>query len=562
MHERGGGPSVLAFGAVLMSAACASLPGPDLLLVGGPVWTGVPGAPAARGIAVRGNSIMAVGTEEEIRALAGRGTRVIELGGRMVTPGFIDTHTHFIEGGFSLAAVDLRAAATPAEFTRRLGEFAAALPPGRWILGGYWDHHRWGGTLPEHAWIDSAAAENPVWVWRHDGHMALANSLAMRIAGVDEETRAPAGGEMVRDASGMPTGIFKDGAMSLVSAHIPAPSEEEQDEALRAAMGHAAGRGVTGVHDMGTWADLATYRRARGRGELTLRVYAFVPLASWRRLAAEVAERGGTGDEWLRFGGVKGFVDGSLGSATAAFEEPYADEPDNLGLLVIPLDSLRSRIGAADSAGLHLAVHAIGDRANRLLLDAYEELHREGSPRDRRWRVEHAQHLRSGDIARFRRLGVIPSMQPYHAIDDGRWAEQKVGPERAATTYAFRSLLDAEATLTFGSDWTVAPLDPLLGLYAASTRRTLDGAHPAGWVPEQRISVEEALRAYTRSAAYAGFADRYTGTLEVGKRADIAVLSADLLAIPPDRIKAVRVDLTMVDGRIVFERRPPQGPRS
>jgi predicted amidohydrolase YtcJ len=527
---------------------------PDRILVGGSVWTGDVDAPAAEAIAIAGGRIIAVGGSDGIRALAGPETDVVELDGRFAMPGFIDTHTHFLDGGFRLSTVDLRDAATPDEFAGRLAEQAAQLPPGTWILGGDWDHEMWGGELPDRAWIDDVTPEHPVFVTRLDWHMALANSKALELAGFDPNAPDPDGGEIVRDGTGRPTGVFKDEAMGFLYAAIPEPTEVEQDSALSAAMRFAASLGVTGVHDMGTWDGLATYERAHGRGALTLRVRAFVPLSTAERLAAFVDEREGTGDDVLSWGGLKGFVDGSLGSSTALFFDPYLDTPATSGLTVIGMDELADRVRSADAAGLQVAIHAIGDRANAELLDLYEDLVRENGERDRRYRIEHAQHLRPEDYGRFAEFGVIPAMQPYHAIDDGRWAERKIGPERAGSTYAFRSLEDAGARLAFGSDWTVGPLDPLLGVYAAVTRRTLDGAHPDGWIPEQKIMLDEALRAYTQDAAWAGFMDDRVGALKPGMLADIVVLDRSPFDVDPGAIKDLKVEMTILGGETVFER--------
>ncbi|QXD15864.1 amidohydrolase [Rhodocaloribacter litoris] len=527
----------------------------DTIYTRAQVWTGVPGAPPAEALAVKGDRLLAVGTAAEVEAFRGPRTRVVDLGGRFVMPGFIDNHVHFLGGGFQLAGVDLRTAASPEAFRRRLADFARTVPPGRWITGGDWDHEAWGGELPRREWIDAVTPDNPVFVSRLDGHMALANTPALERAGITRDTPDPAGGTIVRDpATGEPTGILKDAAMDLVFAVIPPPSEEELDEALERAMAHAVALGVTQVHDMGTyggWTDLATYRRAHARGALKLRLYAFVPLADAARLAAYV-DAHGRGDDWLRWGGLKGFVDGSLGSTTAWFYAPYDDAPETTGLLVTDSTALRARILQADAAGLHVAVHAIGDRANDWLLDVYAGAARTNGPRDRRFRIEHAQHLTRDALPRFARQGVIPSMQPYHAIDDGRWAEKRIGPERIRTTYAFRSLLDAGAPLTFGSDWTVAPLNPLEGVYAAVTRRTLDGAHPEGWVPEEKVTVEEALQAYTAANAYAGFQEDRLGRLAPGYLADFIVLSENLFTLEPEAIRAVRVLRTVVGGEEQF----------
>lgn len=527
-------------------------PGADLIFRGGVVWTGVEGEGPAQAVAVAGGRILAVGSDAEVDAYEGPDTRVVELDGRALVPGFIDSHTHFIAGGFQLSSVDLRDAGTPEEFARRIGDFAGGLPSGAWITGGDWDHERWGGELPRKEWVDSLTPENPVLVQRLDGHMVLANSLALEAAEVTAATVDPSGGTIVRNPDGTPTGVLKDEAMSLVYRVVPASSEAEMDGALQAAAAHALSLGVTQVHDMGGWAGMATYQRAQATGDLPLRVYSVVPLATWERLRDYVAENG-TGDDRLWWGGLKAFVDGSLGSTTAWFYEPYADEPATTGLLTTDTAELRSDIVNADAAGLHVITHAIGDRANDWLLDVYQEAMEENGPRDRRFRIEHAQHLTPDAIARMRDLGVIPAMQPYHAADDGRWAEKRIGPERIRTTYAFRSLLDAGAALAFGSDWTVAPLDPILGIDAAVTRRTIDGANPTGWVPEERITLQETLRAYTSGGARAGFVESRVGTLEAGKDADLVVLSGNVFEMDANALVDVRVDMTVVEGEVAYE---------
>jgi predicted amidohydrolase YtcJ len=514
------------------------------------IWTGDPANPSAGALGTVGEEILFVGDDYE--KWRGSATEMIDLTGAMIVPGFIDNHVHFLEGGFQLAGVDLRSARTPEEFSNVLGAFASNLPEGRWITGGSWDHEAWGGELPRREWIDSLTGNNPVFVSRLDGHMALANTIALTMAGITKETPDPEGGTIVRDpATGEPTGVLKDEAMSLVFAVMPAPSEQEMDEALARAMDHAVSLGITQVHDVssfGGWRDLATYRRAHEKGVLKTRIYSFVPIATWTRLDTFV-QQNGRGDDMLRWGALKGFVDGSLGSTTAWFYDPYSDAPETSGLMVTDTAALRQWILQADAAGFHLGIHAIGDQANDWLLGVFEEAIRQNGSRDRRFRIEHSQHLTRGAINRFAELGVIPSMQPYHAIDDGRWAEKRIGPERIKTTYAFRSLLDAGARLTFGSDWVVAPLSPLEGIYAAVTRRTLDGANPEGWVPQEKISIDEALKCYTANNAYAGFQENKTGMLKAGMWADFAVLSEDLFQIAPERIKDVKVLRTVVGGK-------------
>jgi predicted amidohydrolase YtcJ len=558
--------------ALSFSAACApgAPPQPEsavtLAIVNARVWTGDPARPSAEAVAVSGDRITAVGTNGEIRQLAGlpagvsarTGLEVVDAGGQFLVPGFIDSHVHFLEGGSRLASVQLRDATTRDEFVARIGAFTKTVPAGTWITGGDWDHQLWGGELPLRDWIDAVTPDHPVWVNRLDGHMALANSAALRATGVTRAAKDVAGGEIVRDSRGELTGLLKDNAMNLVAAKMPPPTPEMQDRALEAAMRYVGEQGVTTVHQMGSWDDLAVLDRANKAGRLKTRVYAAVPLNTWERLAEAVKAKTygpeGRGDQWLRVGGLKGFVDGSLGSHTAAFHEPFTDAPKDRGFFVNTPENLYAWINGADAAGLHVMVHAIGDRANQTLLDLYERVAKEHGPRDRRFRIEHAQHLAPADIPRFAALGVIPSMQPYHAIDDGRWAERVIGPIRAQGTYAFKSLLDAKAPLAFGSDWFVAPPTPLEGIYAAVTRRTLDDKNPDGWVPSQKVTVDQALAAYTRAGAYASFEETDKGVIAKGMLADLTLIDQDLRAIPAPDIRRARVVRTIVGGKTVFAR--------
>lgn len=532
---------------------------PDLIIVNANVRTMDHSRPTAAAIAIYGNRIMAVGSTQEIRKLAGARTRIVDAQMQLVLPGFNDAHVHFLSGGFQLASVDLRDANSQAEFADRIRRFAAKLPPGRWITGGDWDHERWpGAPLPTKELIDSDTPNVPVFVNRLDGHMSLANSVALKLAGVTRETKDPPGGLIVRDAkTGEPTGVLKDAAMSFVWKVVPPSTFEEKLTAARAATEHAARFGVTSLQDVSAGADIGVYQTLLDRGELKTRIYAVSPLPSWERLA-RTGVRSHFGSDMLRIGGLKGFSDGSLGSTTAFFYEPYKDAPDTRGLAgdeMFPEGAMLARVREADRAGLQVMIHAIGDRANDQILSIYEQVMRENGERDRRFRIEHAQHLRPQDIARFARDKVIASMQPYHAIDDGRWAEKRIGHERAKTTYAFKSLLDAGAVLAFGTDWTVAPLDPIWTIYAAVTRRTLDGKNPLGWIPEQKTSVEEAVRAYTVGSAYAEFQENVKGSITPGKLADLVILSRDIFKIDPKEIEKVKVVTTIMDGRIVYDGR-------
>jgi predicted amidohydrolase YtcJ len=523
----------------------------DMIITNARIWTGNEEKPFSQAMAVSGDTIVAVGTNREVMRHRSDNCTVIDLDGRFVVPGFIDSHVHFLQGGSNLASVQLRDASTPEIFINRIREFAATCKPGEWILGGDWDGKGW-ESLPHKEWIDSVTPDNPVFVSRLDGHMALANSLALKLAGTDRSTKDVEGGSIERDGQGSLTGIFKDNAMDLIFEKVPPASEEEVDRALVAAMQYFASNGVTSVHavDGAGYAD--GIARVRAKDGLITRVYVMKTISRWKELKDQVAMEG-KGDRWVKTGAVKGFVDGSLGSHTAAFIEPYSDLATDSGFFVNSEQDLYGWIAGSDSAGLQVVIHAIGDRAIRFLLDTYERVATENGNHDRRFRIEHAQHIDPADIPRFAGLDVIASMQPYHAIDDGRWAGEYIGPERIKTTYPFKSLLDSGARVAFGSDWPVAPATPLEGIYAAVTRRTLDDMNPDGWVPEQKITVEQALKAYTSTGAYASFEENIKGTLEPGKLADFVVLDRDILEIDPVTIREARVLQTWVGGKKVFD---------
>lgn len=535
----------------------------DLVLRNGKIWTVNKAQPQVEALAAWRGRILAVGSDADVRPLIGPKTKVIDLQGRRVVPGFHDSHLHLLSGGRRLAQVALKDAKDEAEFGRRLREFDQKLPRDRWLLGGNWDHDRtFGGKLPTAEMIDRYVPDRPVFLSRYDGHMAIVNSRVLKMAGITAATRDPTGGVIVRKPGGKePTGVLRDTAMGLVGVLVPRATEGEIAEAIRAALAEARRYGVTSVQDM-DGSDAVTRRillrvlqEMRRSGNLTVRIRLYWPLRSWKGLA-DVGIAIGFGDEWIQLGSLKDFIDGSLGSSTAKMFEPYRNEPGSTGLFFTPLSRLRDDILAADRAGLGVAVHAIGDRGNAELLDIFAEVGKKNGPRDRRLRVEHAQHLRPQDYRRFAELGVVASMQPYHIIDDGRWAEGRIGKQRCASSYALRSLLDVGAKVAFGSDWSVAPLDPLLGIDAAVNRRTLDGKHPGGWFPEQRITVPEAVEAYTLTSAYAAFQEKDRGSLEVGKLADLVVLSRDILApAERDHIARARVLLTVVGGRVVYEAR-------
>lgn len=537
----------------------------DLIAVNGKVWTENPRMPEAEAFAVRDQRVVEIGRSEEILRLADSRTQVIDLHGKRVLPGLNDAHVHFFLGGQSLAAVQLMDAASQSEFRRRIAAFARTLPAGEWILMGNWDEEKWApAELPTHELIDDVTPDHPVWVNRSDSHMMLANALAMKLAGIDRHTADVPGGEIVRDRSGNPTGIFKDAAKDLVQRVIPPPSDAQIDAALLAAQQHAFANGITSVQDMGPIGGYAAdrqalilrgYQRLEAAGKLKVRVSARFPLEHYERLAS-LGIVAGFGSDRLTIGFLKSFGDGALGSRTAWFIDSYEDVPGAYGLPLELLDPERmlARMIAADRAGLHIATHAIGDRTNKEVLDLYERLEAANGAADRRLRIEHAQHLRPEDIPRFAQLGVIASVQPYHCIDDARWAERRIGRKRALTTYALRSLLDAGATLACGSDWTVAPMDPIGAIYAAVTRCPLGSEPHASWVPEQSITVAEAVHGYTVGSAYAESQENRKGSIEEGKVADFVVLSEDIFRIDPADLRHVKIEMTVSGGEIVYQR--------
>jgi hypothetical protein len=527
-----------------------------------------PARPWAEAILISQGRIARVGTNAEVSAGAPKGAAVIDLNGAFVLPGFIDCHTHFLQGGYALSSIQLKDARSREEFAARFDAKVAEIEKGAWILNGTWDEERFDPpALPAKEWIDRQTPDNPVFVRRYDLHMGLANSLALKIAGIMKDTPSPAGGAILKDpVTGEPTGILKETAMNLVTGLIPPPSLEDNIRAIEAALAHAAECGVTSVHEM-AFPDEFTpafeaYQDLYRSGKLTSRIYLYIPITRIDLLEG-LKMHSPFGNDFLRIAGLKAFCDGGLGARTAVFFEPYVDDPGNTGILhpqMSPEGLMEERILKADRNGIQVAVHAIGDKANDLILDIFEKAVAVNGPGERRWRIEHAQHLRPEDIPRFGKLGVIASVQPYHAIDDGRWAEKRIGPERCRTTYAFKSLLAGGAKLALGSDWMVAPLDPLQGIWAAVTRATLDGKNPGGWIPEQRISLEQAIRGYTLDAAYAEFSEKEKGSIEAGKMADLVVLEQNLFEIAPEKIKDVKVTMTLAGGRIVY-RRPTGGVR-
>jgi predicted amidohydrolase YtcJ len=531
-------------------------PAADLIITNAKIWTVDKSRPNAEALAVLGERIVAVGSAAEVDTWHGPQTKVLDAQGKLLLPGFNDAHVHFVDGGDQLQSVQLKDAATPEEFARRIGERAKATPKGEWVTGGDWDEQRWSPvTLPTKELVDPVTPETPVWVNRYDGHESLANSVVLKLAGITAKTPDPPGGLIVRDAQGNPTGVLKDSAQDLVAKVMPPMTAVHRMRAIHQALDHAASVGITSVQDMNpTYDDVKAYSELEDKDGLTVRMYVAPLETSWRD-QAKVGIRHGFGTPLLRMGAVKGYADGSLGSETAYFFDPYTDAPNTRGLLsdeMHPVSGMQQRLRGADAAGLQICIHAIGDRAISMILDIYTQIEKTNGKRDRRWRIEHSQHMAAKDFVRYARLGVIASVQPYHAIDDGRWAESRIGPDRIKRTYAFRTFLDNGVRLAFGTDWPVAPLSPMWTIYAAVTRATLDGKNPDGWIPEQKLTVAESIEAYTMGSAYAEFQEKEKGSITPGKLADFVVLSDDIFKIPPAAIKNVKIEATFLGGKLVY----------
>jgi predicted amidohydrolase YtcJ len=536
-------------------APAQSRPAADLIVTNAKIWTVDKTRPHAEALAVLGERIVAVGSAAEVDTWHGPMTKVLDAQGKLLLPGFNDAHVHFVDGGDHLQAVQLKDAASPEEFARRIGDRAKTAPK-EWITGGDWDEQKWSPpNLPTKELVDPVTPDTPVWVNRYDGHESLANSVTLRLAGITAKTPDPAGGQIVHDAQGNPTGVLRDAAQELVEKVMPPMTPAHRMRAIHQAMDHAASLGVTSVQHMNpSYDDVKAYAELQEQGALTVRIYA-APMENTWRDEAKIGIRHAFGTPLLRLGAVKGYADGSLGSETAYFFDPYTDAPNTHGLLsdeMHPVSGMLQRLRGADAAGLQLCVHAIGDRAISMTLDMFAQIEKANGKRDRRWRIEHSQHLAAKDFARYARLGVIASVQPYHAIDDGRWAESRIGPDRIKRTYAFRTFLDNGVRLAFGTDWSVAPLSPMWTVYAAVTRATLDGKNPGGWVPEQKLTVPEAIEAYTMGSAYAEFQEKEKGSITPGKLADFVVLSDDIFKIPPAAIKNVKVEATFLGGKLVY----------
>ena len=528
------------------------------VFINGKIYTVNVKQPYAEAVVIEKNKIKFVGSTSEARKYIDFQTEVIDLEGKLMLPGFNDSHLHFTSGGNYLLGINLRSALSRKEFVEIIKNYIIerSLPVNTWVTGGRWDHELWPDkTLPTKELIDTVSENTPVFVSRIDGHVGIANSLALQQAGITKNTPDPASGLIERDENGNPTGILKDNAMDLIFKIIPPPTPEENAEATLRALEEARSYGITSVQDMTQPGELEAYKQVMKNGQLTCRIYSIWPIDRYEDVV-RAGVTATTEDITIKRGGLKGYADGSLGASTAWFFEPYFSDPSNYGLAidVVTNGQLEKWAIDADRNRLQLCIHAIGDKANSYVLDLYQKIKTLNSPWDRRFRIEHAQHLHANDINRFSEIGVIASMQPYHCIDDGVWAEKRIGLERTNTTHAYNSLLESGAVVAFGTDWPVAPLNPLLGIYAAVTRRTVDGQNPNGWIPEQKISVEDAIECYTLNAAYASFEEKIKGSIEIGKLADFVVLSDDILTIDPVKIKDVKVELTVFDGEIIYEK--------
>ena len=546
---------------LLLIISCTS-PKMKTAFINGKIYTVNENQPYAEAIITEGNKIAFVGSNEEVKKFIDESTKVIDLNGKLMLPGFNDSHLHFISGGNYLLGINLRPAHSKEEFVQIIKEYVkdrkdSSKNINRWITGGRWDHEQWKEkVLPTKELIDSITGDIPVFVSRIDGHIGLANSRALQLAGITKNTPDPDGGLIIRDnKTGEPTGILKDNAMELVFKIIPPPSLKENVEDALRAIEEANKLGITSVQDMTQPGELEAYMKILRDGKLNCRIYSITPINKYKELVNSDITAGHD-EAIIKRGALKGYADGSLGASTAWFFEHYSQDTTNFGLPmdVVTNGKLKKWAFDADKNHLQICVHAIGDRANAFMLDLYEEIKKDNPDWDRRFRIEHAQHLRESDIPRFNTIGVIASVQPYHCIDDGVWAEKRIGPERTHFTHVYKSLLDNNIKVAFGTDFPVAPLNPLLGIYAAVTRRTVDGKNPDGWIPEQKISVEDAIKCYTLNPAYASFDENTKGSIEVGKFADLVVLSDDILSIDPVKIKNVQVMMTVFNGEIIFNK--------
>ncbi len=529
---------------------CASIETADIIYFNGNIYTGIKEDTRQNYIATKNNRILELGIDNYSHLIRSN-TKLIDLKNNFLLPGFIDNHTHFIYGGTKLNNISLQNSLTQYEFINAFREYIPNINNGLWLQGGNWDHENWGGALPNKSWIDSLTNNNPVLVSRVDGHMALANSKALEEANINENTPNPVGGEIVKDINtGIPTGILKDTAIDIVRKLIPKQSHSEQDSILKTSMNYASSQGITQIHDMATWDDLQTFRR--NKDKLTLRIKTYTWYEDWEKLI-DLIDKYGKGDNILRWDGIKAMIDGSLGSRTAWMHNHYLDDKNTNGIMRIKdTNSFKKMITNLDKNGIQLAIHAIGDKANDWIIKQSMNLNKVNGLIDRRIRIEHAQHLTKDAIEKIINNDIIPSMQPYGCIDDTRWMHKRINSDLMSRTYIFKTFIDKNVNLTFGSDWDVTPLNPLFGIYAAVSRKTIDGSNPGGWNPEQKLTVEEAISCYTNNNSYAVFSEKNIGVLQKDMLADFVVLSKDITSIKIDDILKTRVLNTIYNGKEVF----------
>ncbi|HEU5411306.1 MAG TPA: amidohydrolase [Candidatus Acidoferrales bacterium] len=539
------------------ASAQSKNPPADLALINGDIYTVDSAHPRAQAIAIRGEKIEAVGTNEEISALVGPKTRVIDLHGRFAMPGFNDAHTHLASAGMKRLNVNIEGAKSLADFQNRIRAALKNYKPGEWITGSGWDHTLWPEKRFPTRWdLDAVSKEHPMMFGRVDGHVAVVNSRALEIAGITKNTPDPAGGHIVRDEkTGEPNGMLEeDAAMSLVSRHIPPPNHERRKRAIELALADAVSHGVTSIQDYSTWNDFLIYRELKNEGKLPLRITEWLTFTEPLAKLEEERRDGGTTDPWLKTGALKAFMDGSLGSRTAAMLAPYSDDPSTSGILRMQPAELNRMSIERDKAGFQLNFHAIGDKANRVALDAFAAVLAANGPRDRRDRVEHAQIVAPADFARFAKLHVIASMQPVHLLDDERWAGARIGPERSKGAYAWNTMRKDGVRLAFGTDYPVEAINPLRGLYACATRELPEGGPAGGWEPQEKLPMDVCVYDYTVSSAYGEFEENRKGELKSGMLADIVVYPTDIMRIAPHELMTTSVDMTITGGRVVYDR--------
>jgi len=524
----------------------------------GRIYTNDPAQPWADAMAVRDGKIRCVGKIDYILLECGGNdpsAETIQLKGKFLMPGFNDAHVHLGSAAADMLSVQLNGVTTIEELQKRIADAVAQRKEGEWITGSGWDHTLWADKkFPNKEQIDTVAPKNPVFLVHVSGHVAVANTLALQHGEIKDDTPNPPGGMIERDADGEATGMLEeDSAMSLVSARIPDLRSDQRRRGIQMVLADAAKNGVTSAQDNSDWSDYLIYVQLKEEGKLTLRITEWLPFMESMDNLLNMRAQGGTTDPWLKTGAIKGFIDGALGSRTAAMLASYSDQPSTSGILTNEPDKLRAMAIERDKAGFQINFHAIGDRANRVALDVFEAVAKTNRPRDRRDRIEHAQVIAPEDLPRFAQLKVIASMQPSHETSDMRWAGSRLGPDRARGAYAWASLEKSGVRLAFGTDYPVEPINPMRGLYACVTREFPEGGPSGGWQGQEKISLEDCIRAYTSGAAYAQFEEGKKGELKPGEYADFIVLSNDLTKIPPQQYTKTTVLLTVVGGRTVYE---------